>query len=325
MTQQELDRIIQKYQRGCTSPEEDDLLEEWANSQLEDGEDIVLAERNQMEEGWRNICRQTGMQRPWPGWKMLGIWSGLAATVAIGMLWIIQSDFIGKKVHHGIESINMAASPQKVILPDGSLVFLEQGAKVVTDQSYGDSLRTVYLTGEAFFDIVSNPKRPFRVYVGNLVTEVLGTSFRIRPQKANSTVEVSVSTGRVSVYDCEIDQHFKKNGVILTPNQKVVYDTQYKTLRSDIVDDPKPVVLDSQDIIAEYDEVSFSDILKQMQQIYGVEIVLSNPALGKCAFTGNLRGLSMFKQLDLICGVVNAHYEVRGITIFISGTGCPSE
>jgi ferric-dicitrate binding protein FerR (iron transport regulator) len=57
------------------------------------------------------------------------------------------------------------------------------------------------------------------VHTGDLVTEVLGTSFTIKSYE-NSKSIVLVRTGKVSVYERKNEEKQKRNGVILTPNKK---------------------------------------------------------------------------------------------------------
>src|SRR5699024_10975476 len=61
------------------------------------------------------------------------------------------------------------------------------------------SLRSVTLTGEAFFDVTKNKDKPFIVNSGELRTKVLGTSFNIRVFEGEQDIRVTVATGRVAV------------------------------------------------------------------------------------------------------------------------------
>ncbi len=59
------------------------------------------------------------------------------------------------------------------------------------------------------------------------MAEVLGTSFYVFHDRINNKVEVSVVTGRVSVYDEKsrdaVNTLQAGNRIVLTPNQKVSY------------------------------------------------------------------------------------------------------
>lgn len=71
-----------------------------------------------------------------------------------------------------------------------------------------------------------------------------------------------------------------------------------------------------------FEDASLLQVLSVIQKAYGVEIVVENPSLNDCIFTGDLTGLSLHTQLRFICKSVNASYELRGTTFFIKGDGC---
>lgn len=336
MTQKEFDILSQKYLNNECTSEETAFLEEWANLQAKQGiktqfynddSEIETLERNL----WLRIKKDTSVKQisVWKNMKWLSVSLAASVLVVLGYMafvsYFTKTPFVVQKANlpkQGIESKNMAEKQQKVILPDNSIVLLEKNASIITDENYGKHNRTVYLTGEAFFEVTRNEKKPFLVFSGNLVTEVLGTSFRIKPKSNNKTIEVSVKTGKVSVYATEVKKTEKLNGVILTPNQKLIFDTESKTIRQSIVDVPLIVTPNFVKSDFQFEEVTLEKIAKVFQIAYGVEVVVSNPILNQCEFTGDLNGLSMYKQLEFVCGSVNAQYELRGTTIFILGEGC---
>jgi hypothetical protein len=253
--------------------------------------------------------------------------SGIAASLVIFFSVFFQSDFTNKLElasipRNGVETKNNANSLQKITLPDGSHVLLGKNAHIVVAENFGVKTRTVYLTGEAFFTITKNEKIPFFVHVDNLITEVIGTSFKISKPTSDKLIEVSVKTGKVSVYTHDQKSMNKSNGVIITPNQKAVFNIISRTINESIVDVPQVILHNIKKTDFEFDDVNVSGIFKKMQQIYGIEIIQVNSNINLCVFTGDLNGLDMFKQLDFICSSINASYEVRGSSIFISGEGC---
>lgn len=333
MTQQEFDILSKKFLNNECTPDETAFLEEWANLQSELGAKTQFGNNDSGIENlernlWIKIKKDISVEKMsvWKNVKWLSV--GLAASVlmVLGYMAYFSKTSTGmlktSLPKQGIESKNIAEKQQKVILPDNSIVILEKNASIITDENYGKQTRRVYLTGEAFFEVVRNEKKPFLVFSENLVTEVLGTSFRIKPKSNNRTIEVSVKTGKVSVYATEEKKTGKLNGVILTPNQKVIFDTESKTITQSIVDVPLIVTPDFVKSDFQFEETTLEKIAKSFQIAYGVEIVVSNPVLNQCEFTGDLNGLSMYKQLEFVCGSINAQFELRGTTIFIMGEGC---
>ena len=210
-----------------------------------------------------------------------------------------------------------------MVLPDGSVVVLSQNSSLVYDRSFDQARREVYLHGEAFFKVKRDVTKPFVVHAGDLVTEVLGTSFRIRQNEQVKKTEVSVLTGKVSVYAREDNPDRERNGVILTQNQRVLYDAVTRNIVPTLVEDPLPrVPVEQVRTALVFQEVPLEEVLSQLTQLYGIEFVISNPKSKACHITADLNGLSLFTQLELICKSIDATYEKRGTVVFVNGDGC---
>ncbi|MDF7819286.1 FecR family protein [Runella sp. MFBS21] len=333
MTRQEFDILAEKYIAGECTPEEAALLERWAALHYKrHNESPFFKESQEVANNetriWAGIQAEIGSEKEKPVRPIWLVWSSIAACLLMvlggGWYFFYKESFrkISESSPVGIESKNTTLSHQLIILPDSSLVTLEAGASIVASENYGKQTRVVYLTGEAFFEVRPNPQLPFLVYTGELITEVLGTSFRIKPEEKLKTIEVSVTTGKVSIYTGNDRLEKKRNGVIATANQKVVFDTELQTIRQGLVDIPKIIALPPTKSPFLFDDTPVEDILALMQKVYGVEIMVGNPTLKKCVFTGDLNGLDLYEQLDYMCEVLRVTYEIRGTSIFISGSGC---
>ena len=85
----------------------------------------------------------------------------------------------------------------------------------------------MYLNGEAFFEVVKNPKKPFLVFTKDIVTKVLGTSFTVKAFDGDKEVKVMVKTGKVNVIQQknlnikDITEKSNIAGIALVANQQV--------------------------------------------------------------------------------------------------------
>ncbi len=333
MKRHKFDEIVERYCAGESSSEEEEMLDKWADSHFRQYTDhSVFMQEDEAQKTktqvWKKIRIDTKIRRKSISWWNKGQFlAGMAASLltVLAFTWFLlimpgeKSPEIGTM---GVETKNTTPAPQRVVLPDGSVVVLETGASLITEEHYGKQARTVYLTGEAFFEVLPNARIPFFVYTGDLVTEVLGTSFRIRSEGDKKTIEVSVITGKVSVYAGSEGDDKKRNGVIATPNQKVIYNTELKTLRHDLMDAPQITVPDASMPDFKFKGTPLVEVLRLMQQAYKIEIIVGNPVLNQCGFTGDLNGLNLYRQLDFICEVMGARYEIRGATVFVNGDSC---
>lgn len=90
----------------------------------------------------------------------------------------------------------IVSAPIRQALPDGSLVELRDSAQIRVD--FGSAERSVVLeTGEAHFQVVKDPTRPFVVRASGVQVRAVGTAFAV--QLAPAAVDVLVTEGRVAV------------------------------------------------------------------------------------------------------------------------------
>ncbi len=90
----------------------------------------------------------------------------------------------------------VVTAPRRETLADGSVVVLREGAEIATDFSAG--IRRVTLRhGEAHFEVVKDPARPFIVSATGVEVRAVGTAFSVG--LGGTAVEVLVTHGRVAV------------------------------------------------------------------------------------------------------------------------------
>lgn len=103
----------------------------------------------------------------------------------------------------------------KIILPDGSLVWLNAHSSLSYDARFLKEKRIVKLNGEAYFDVAHNDKIPFIVNADGVDIEVHGTKFDVESFADDDYVKVSLREGTVSMYT-ELEERFLKPGEVGT-------------------------------------------------------------------------------------------------------------
>ena len=240
-----------------------------------------------------------------------------------------QSDFTAIIPENIENKINDSKQVELLVLSDGTKVYLSPGSVLHFDHQFKGDNREVYLEGEAFFKVKKNPNKPFLVYYNNIVTKVLGTSFRVGTNKLNGQLVVEVKTGRVQVFENIklANTNNKITPVIITPNQKVSYDKDIRRFETAIVGHPEPVLLNEADLKIEskalyFEQQKLNHVFEQLEKYYLIDITVENEAIYNCVFTGDLSNLDLFSALKIICITTNAEYEINGTKILIKGKGC---
>ena len=329
MTKLEFNLLSNKYLQGLCSEEEVAILLDWSEK-LDKGNQlkISLGEKEEIKGRiWKNIESEIPNGYFSKTAKIsIGVMTSLAACLLIVFLLNVRTiESLSTKPSNlfGMEMKNMTLIDQKILLKDGSLVILKPQSSINYGKDFNVKKREVFLIGQAFFKVNRNVSKPFIVHSGDLITEVLGTSFWVKLNTRNNQIEVFVTSGKVSVYSNKVNDNDNLNGVILTRNQKGVFDIVSKTINSTIVDNPLPNF--TSDFSKEqliFQATPMQLVLSTMAKHYGVEIILTNLKSNNCEITADLNGLPLFTQLDLICKSISATYEKRGTVIFITGEGC---
>ncbi|MBC9929471.1 FecR family protein [Chitinophaga qingshengii] len=101
-------------------------------------------------------------------------------------------------------ALNTLTTPRggqfRVTLPDGTAVWLNAASSITYPTAFREGNRQVSITGEAYFEVVTNANQPFRVTVNDHTTvDVLGTSFCISAYANESAISATLVSGAVKV------------------------------------------------------------------------------------------------------------------------------
>lgn len=196
------------------------------------------------------------------------------------------------------------AELRTVILPDGSRVTLAPASAIAV--SYAPAGRQVrLLSGEAFFDVKSDPARPFRVLARTVETAVVGTSFDVGMYPDD--VLVSVERGAVRVGPVSAEPAAPHDE--LRPGQavRVTWDGEVSRVRT------------SPDMVAAWRDgqlvarnVSLRDAVDQLRRYHVGTILLTSSSLGDRRITG---AYNLADPEDALRAIAQAHGgTVRRIT-----------
>lgn len=263
----------------------------------------------------------------------LGVAASVVLVLGVSAVWwygvgqkkdTIYENLTTKSSVQLLEKTNANAKPLLIALSDGSSVLLQKNSRLSYPQTFAGDTREVYLEGEALFEVAKNSEKPFFVYANELVTKVLGTSFVVRAYPNQKNVQVFVKTGKVSVYRFaemkteKITQSRELDGVVIMPNQQITYQRNEAEFKKTIVE--QPIALNNE--LFEFRNTSVSEILKTIQQTYGIMIVYDENILADCPLTASLTDEPLYGKLDLICQAIGADYQVIDGQIVVNSKGC---
>lgn len=201
---------------------------------------------------------------------------------------------------------------KQVVLPDGSTVWLASSTSL--SYSYDNSERTIKLNGEAFFDVVKNPEKPFVVNTQLAVTKVLGTSFNLIAYEAQKSVKLTVATGKVAFKALKSNN---ENIVLANQSAEINELGENKILSYFDVNETtwskKKLIFENQPL---------SKVFKTVAHLYHVKIEVNNSLVNNCHFTGQFTDATLADVMDIICKTMQLSYERNENIVTVSGKGC---
>ncbi len=157
----------------------------------------------------------------------------------------------------------------KFELPDGSTGFLNSCSTLKFPTSFSGE-RNVFLSGEAFFNVVHNEANPFLVNTPNLKIKVLGTQFNVIAYQEDQKEEVILNSGKVQVLSPE-----GKIYATLAPDQTLVFDTKNKTILKNNVEAVQYIGWTEGKLI--FRQENMKQVAERLGRWYNAEIIIEDP------------------------------------------------
>lgn len=224
-------------------------------------------------------------------------------------------------------------SMRKVVLPDGTKVTINAGSSLKFESDFGKRNRTVYLNGEAYFDI-SKSETPFIVNTQNYTIRDIGTVFNVKAYPDDLSFETMVIEGEVQV-EGKLSIDSDKSQMISVKQQQVLKLNYAKSVKhviqpdndfSEIIEVKVQKISPTQvevytgwteDLLV-FEGITFQEITRIMERRYDVEITMDNSDLRNLKYTGSFKNIDdIEKALKIMKETTDIDYEKQGRIIKI--------
>jgi transmembrane sensor len=181
-------------------------------------------------------------------------------------------------------------------LPDGTKVWMNGGSSLKYPTRFSSNERLVELDGEAYFEVAKDKSKPFRVKMGNLYVEAVGTAFNCDAFSKDKEMKTVLTEGKVNIMAMESKSLRKITS--LAPNEMFSYNKESKIVSRTAIDPYKYTAWRDGKIIFENDRLQ--EVFTKLGRWYHVEFVV-DPALKQdYAFTGTFIGEEITQIMELI-------------------------
>jgi len=196
-------------------------------------------------------------------------------------------------------------------LMDGTKVWLNAASSLRYPVAFTGSDRQVEITGEAYFEVVQDKQKPFKVKKGNITVEVLGTHFNINAYDDEPSTNTTVLEGAVKV---NAQLSGSTRSVILQPGE------QAQVSRTDHLDKMRKVDLDA--VVAwkngtfQFKGASMQTVMRQLSRWYNVEISYEG-VIPEHRFVGKVGRDYNLSEVLAVLEASDVHFKIEGQRIIV--------
>lgn len=321
---QHIDILIAKYLSDNISSDELNTLNQWINSSSEnkkvaqssqkvwDNSEVLITEEDIKKDRYKvisEIQKQQSVELKSNRKKLLiyKIAAILAIPVALALSWHLFQKSESISLDNSVCEISAPKGHvAKCILPDSSEVWLNTGSTISYNTSgFNQQVREIYLTGEAYFEVVKNKEKPFKVVTELADINVTGTSFNVKAYNESEGFEAVLAEGSINMEFYNQSQQ----KVILQPGERAVYLGNKKEL---LIEEVEPDLFTSWrkgEIL--FKDATLNDLVKELERIYDIKFHVKDPTLGEFRFRGMFSyNNNLIDALEKIKRTANINYYI---------------
>jgi ferric-dicitrate binding protein FerR (iron transport regulator) len=191
---------VEKWRKA--SPDHEDLFDQYKRIWNKEHYQTFLS-NEEKDQDWCAIRRRLGFGKE----KSVvlapdSVWMAFVRIAAVVVLMLAVSGALwtywNVPGYGRWTAFKTAGYVDSLMLPDNSMVFLNQYSSLTYRNNFGDDERNVSLRGEGYFEVTSDVVHPFHVNAGDdLDVEVVGTCFHIKTPGKVRDFELNVTEGTV--------------------------------------------------------------------------------------------------------------------------------
>lgn len=274
-------KIIKNFASNKFSPELKEKLWKWLiDSNEQDEKEAAMMELWEEQDfkadastecSYQKFCKKIApQQRKTTVSYALHRWAQVAAILLIPLLSILASYlYIQSNEEHTelIEYYVPKGEQKQIILPDGTTAYLNSGTLLVYPQKFTGDIRSVYLIGEAYFDVKKDKQHPFIVKTNHLKVKVLGTKFNVHAYAEEGKTTTTLESGSVVIQKAN-----NEDIITLTPNEQLEYDNPSGGFNKKIIDASVYSGWTRGEL--NFAAMTLSDIFTTIERIYNIHIIV---------------------------------------------------
>ncbi len=198
----------------------------------------------------------------------------------------------------------------QLVLPDGSKVWLNAASSIRFPTRFEGKERTVFLNGEAYFEVAKNKEVPFQVKLDNDMTvQVVGTHFNIMGYGDENEVRTTLTEGIVKVTS-------PVKTVLLSPSKQAIMKREDQSLTVSNADVSKALAWKNGMIEFDGDDLPY--IMRQLSRWYDVDVNFAGE-IPKGTYKGAIHRQSPLSKVLEILRVAGVQFKLKDKKLIVTG------
>ncbi|MCH5597438.1 FecR family protein [Niabella ginsengisoli] len=261
--------------------------------------------------------------------KTVMVAASLLAIILIGYTILLNKKPINNDEKNIV--VTKKGSKSYLRLPDGTQVWLNNATEISYAESFGERTREVTLSGEAYFDVVKNPAKPFIVHTAVMDVTALGTEFNVNAYENSESSEATLINGSVQV-TLKKDPNKK---ILLKPFEKISVQNKIEIKGDTLKNELSSEIFSLSEIKREKsgfdtDEAKWAknklvfknntleEIAQQLSRWYNVEIKITDESLKSQTYSAEFDNVTLEEVMESLMLTGHFHYSINNKTILIT-------
>lgn len=195
-----------------------------------------------------------------------------------------------------------------ITLADGTQVWLNTGSSITYPVSFIGNERKVTVTGEAYFEVMHNPSKPFIVSNDEMAITVLGTHFNVNAYEDEEAITVTLLEGSVKT-SIENGQ-----SVVLKPGEQSIIHNSQLTVRNNTDLD---AVMAWKNGLFSFKRADAKSIMRQVARWYDVEVEYEGEITAE-TISGEISRNANISEVMKMLEFVGLQVTIRGKKVMVS-------
>jgi len=222
-------------------------------------------------------------------------------------------------------------------LPDGSRIWVNAGSRISYAPDYNEKEREIRLEGEAYFDVTTDPRKPFVVKVRDISIVATGTAFNVSAYEEDPSVRTTLVHGSVTINGDHLPEPIR-----VAPNQTIEYfsgeNARAKMARSLEESNLTPVarnisviarvpavkVENNPEIYTSWKEDRWviegerlESLMHKIERRYNVSVYFTGEGLKDYRFNGSFEGETIDEVMKIIHQALPVDYKIDKGTVLL--------